>query len=172
MFWHVSVCLSTGGYPFRSSCGGTPTQPWTGGYPTWPGVAQPGPVRGGGGSTLARSRWGYPARSDGGTLARSRWGVPQLGLTWGYPRWGTPPAEMGHPPWPGLMGWKVPKVGRWGDPRWGTPWHGWGPPWPGLTGGTPARSDRGYLRWGTPRSAGMGWYPPPAGGTLPVQDNR
>ena len=58
----------------------------------------------------------------------------------------------GVPPWPGPTG-GVPEVGN--PPHQGIP----------LSGYPPARSDRGYLRWGTPQPDLMGGTPPTCGQT-------
>ena len=132
MFWHVSVCLSTGGVtPARSS--------WGGGYPSQ-GVPHP---------CWGYLRWGTPQ------LDQTR--VPPGQVWQGYLRWGTPASRDGIPPQPdqtreGYWGGVPPGQVQRGYSRWGKPpsRDGLLPPWPGLIGGT---------QGGIP-PAGMG-YPPP-----------
>ena len=97
-------------------------------------------------------------------------GVPEVG----YPHQPGPTGGRGLtrggvPPWPGLMGEGVPKVGY--PLGQGTPWPGLTgglpevgyppvrvPPWPGLMGWYPTA---GTPLWGTPQLAGPGWGTPP-----------
>ena len=117
MFWHLSVCLSTGGVPhLRSKVGGYPISGlrWgvchlrSGGYPIsglGGTLAKSGgtPARFGGypipglGVTHPRvgvpqpGLGGYPISGLGGTLTRSGWGVPRYPPTL---RWDTPPPRQ------------------------------------------------------------------------------
>ena len=74
----------------------------------------------------------------------------------GYPLAGVPPPPGMGTPWPGLMGstWGgVPPGQVWGSTQGGVPPDRVPPPL--------ARSDRGYLRWGTsPAGPGQGTLPP------------
>ena len=99
MFWHMSVCLSSPGYPCWGSTtvrGSTPC--W--GYPY-------------GGNPARSSQWGTPSQVP--PPVRTGWGVPHpyrgypsqvwLGGTQG----GVPPAGMGYTPC--QVWWGVPEVG-------------------------------------------------------------
>ena len=152
MFWHLSVCLSTGGQPWPGPARrGTPGRSRLGGL----GGGYPGQVQMGRRVPhLARGylRWGTPQQGWSTPPARSGWGVPEVRYHLAGMRY--PPARLG---WGGTWGGVPPSQVRQGGTQGGVP-------------PAPARSGQGVPKVGYP-PAGMG-YPHVGMGCSPVQDSR